>query len=37
VLAISREAQRDAGDPFVARRLAAHYRQGIWFPQDSKS
>ena len=35
--AIKREAERDPSDPFVARRLAAHYRSGIWSPADAKS
>ena len=29
-LAIMREAERDPSDPYVARRLMGHYRQGIW-------
>lgn len=33
---IQREAERDPSDPFVARRLAAHYRSGIWTPADAK-
>lgn len=33
--AIQREAARDPSDPFVARRLAAHYRSGIWSPADA--
>lgn len=32
--AIEREAEHDPSDPFLARRLAAHYRQGIWVPTD---
>lgn len=35
--AIQREAARDPSDPFLARRLAAHYRSGIWSPADAKS
>ena len=35
--AIEREAERDPSDPFLARRLAAHYRQGIWTPADAKA
>jgi hypothetical protein len=35
--AITREAARDPSDPFVARRLAAHYRSGIWPPADGKA
>ena len=27
-----REAEKDPSDPFLARRLAGHYRQGIWSP-----
>jgi hypothetical protein len=34
--AIMREAERDPSDPFVARRLTGHYRQGIWGPQDAR-
>ena len=34
--AIERVAEREASNPFVARRLAAHYRQGIWAPQDDQ-
>jgi len=34
--AILREAERDPSDPFVARRLTGHYRQGIWGPQDAR-
>ena len=34
--AIQREAARDPSDPFLARRLAAHYRSGIWGPQDAR-
>ena len=30
--AIDAEAARDPSDPFLAGRLAAHYRQGIWTP-----
>ena len=33
--AIEREAARDPSDPFVTRRLVAHYRSGIWGPQDA--
>lgn len=33
--AIQREAERDPSDPFLARRLAAHYRSGIWTPADA--
>ena len=32
---IQREAARDPSDPFLARRLAAHYRSGIWTPADA--
>jgi hypothetical protein len=35
--AIQREAARDPSDPYIARRLAAHYRSGIWSPADSKA
>lgn len=35
--AIEREAEADPSDPFIARRLAAHYRQGIWSPADAKA
>ena len=35
--AIEREAERDPSDPFLARRLAAHYRRGIWTPADAKA
>lgn len=35
--AIQREAARDPSDPFLARRIAAHYRSGIWTPADAKS
>lgn len=35
--AIQREAARDPSDPYIARRLAAHYRSGIWTPADAKS
>ena len=31
---IKREQERDPSDPFLARRLVAHYRQGIWKPED---
>jgi hypothetical protein len=34
--AIQREAERDPSDPFLARRLAAHYRSGIWTPADAR-
>jgi len=34
--AIGRVAEREQSDPFVARRLAAHYRQGIWTPSDDQ-
>ena len=34
--AIGRVAERELSDPFVARRLAAHYRQGIWMPSDDQ-
>jgi hypothetical protein len=34
--AIVREAERDPSDPYVARRLIGHYRQGIWGPQDAR-
>lgn len=34
--AIKREAERDPSDPFLARRLAAHYRSGIWTPADAR-
>jgi hypothetical protein len=34
--AIQREAARDPSDPFLARRLAAHYRSGIWTPADAR-
>jgi hypothetical protein len=33
--AIKREAERDPSDPFMARRLAAHYRSGIWTSADA--
>lgn len=33
--AIEREVERDPSDPFLARRLAAHYKQGIWEPADA--
>ena len=36
-LAIQREAERNPSDPYIARRLAAHYRSGIWSPADSKT
>lgn len=35
-LTIEREAERDPSDPFLARRLAAHYKQGIWGPQNAR-
>ena len=35
--AIQREAERDPSDPFLSRRLAAHYRSGIWTPADAKA
>jgi len=35
--AIQREGARDPSDPFLARRLAAHYRSGIWSPADTKA
>jgi hypothetical protein len=40
-LDVAKAIQRDAehhtnrSDPFHARRLAAHYRQGIWVPADA--
>ena len=34
--AIKREAEREPSDPFLARRLAAHYRSGIWTPADAR-
>lgn len=34
--AIQREAERDPSDPFLSRRLAAHYRSGIWTPADAR-
>lgn len=34
--AIERVAERELSDPFIARRLAAHYRQGIWVPADDQ-
>lgn len=34
---IQREAEHDPSDPFLAARLMAHYRQGIWTPADAKS
>ena len=37
VRAIQREAEANPSDPFMARRLAAHYRSGIWTPADAKS
>jgi hypothetical protein len=36
-LVIQREAEANLCDPFMARRLAAHYRQGIWTPADANS
>lgn len=35
--AIEREAHVDPSDPFLARRLAAHYKQGIWIPADGRA
>jgi hypothetical protein len=35
-LAIEREAAHEPSDPFLVRRLLAHYRQGIWGPADMR-
>lgn len=32
IKAIGKEVAADPSDPFLARRLAAHYRQGVWSP-----
>lgn len=34
--AIGRVAERELSDPFVARRLAAWYKQGVWMPADDQ-
>ncbi len=34
--AIERVAEREQSDPFVARRLAAWYKQGLWVPADDQ-
>ncbi len=34
--AIERDAEREQSDPYMARRLAAHYRQGLWVPADDQ-
>ena len=34
--AIERVAEREQSDPFVARRLAAWYKQGVWVPADDQ-
>ena len=33
---IGRIAEREQSDPFIARRLAAHYKQGVWTPADDQ-